>query len=69
MIYDNGFDVLLPFSLYLISGFEDLDSLCLTCVFGDLDLMFLACACLRFLFKMYLVFVNSLISNVFVFCE
>ena len=31
------FDVLLPFFLYLISGFRDLDSLCLTCGFGDLD--------------------------------
>ena len=29
--------VLLPFFLYLISGFRDLDSLCLTCGFGDLD--------------------------------
>ena len=29
--------VLLPFFLYLISGFGDLDSLCLTCGFGDLD--------------------------------
>ena len=32
-------DVVLLFSLYLISGFRDLDSLCLTCGFGDLDLI------------------------------
>ena len=31
------FDVLLPFFLYLISGFKDLDSLFLACGFGDLD--------------------------------
>ena len=31
------FFVLLPFFLYLISGFGDLDSLCSTYGFGDLD--------------------------------
>ena len=51
-------DVVLLFSLYLISGFRDLDSLCLTYGFGDLDLMFLACACFRFWFQMYLISVN-----------
>ena len=51
-------DVVLLFSLYLISGFRDLDSLCLTYGFGDLDLIFLACACFRFWFQMYLISVN-----------
>ena len=39
MITAMIFDVLLPFFLYLISGFGDLDSLCLTCGFRDSDLV------------------------------
>ena len=66
--------VLLPFFLYLISGFGDLDSLCLTCGFGDLDFVVkIRCSlnvlvldfdfkCIWFpwivWFQMYLVFVN-----------
>ena len=66
--------VLLPFFLYLISGFKDLDSLCLTCGFGDLDFVVkIWCSlhvlvldfdfkCIWFLwivwFQMYLVSVN-----------
>ena len=66
--------VLFPFFLYLISGFGDLDSLCLTCGFGDLDFVVkIWCSlhvlvldfdfkCIWFLwivwFQMYLVSVN-----------
>ena len=66
--------VLFPFFLYLISRFGDLDSLCLTCGFGDLDFVVkIWCSlhvlvldfdfkCIWFLwivwFQMYLVSVN-----------
>ena len=66
--------VLLPFFLYLISEFGDLDSLCLTCGFGDLDFVVKIWCSLNVLvldfdfkciwfpwivwFQMYLVFVN-----------
>ena len=66
--------VLFPFFLYLISRFGDLDSLCLTCGFGDLDFVVkIWCSlhvlvldfdfkCIWFLwivwFHMYLVSVN-----------
>ena len=55
-------DIFLLFSLYLISGFVDLDSLCLTYGFRDLDLVVKIWCSLHMLLL-------DLISNVFGFCD
>ena len=49
VIYGNEYHVLLLLSLYLINVFGDLDSLCSTCGFGDLDLVLKFWFCLHVL--------------------
>ena len=49
VIYGNDYHVLLLLSLYLINEFGNLDSLCLTCGFGDLDLVVKFWFCLHVL--------------------